>query len=126
MLNKAHKAPNYNTAYNNNIYNCSTIASHNIIIATCPPRLTGNINAGRLTGSMFKTFTSLGIALLVGIGGGIPYERESDNPTENVHLGDVVVSWPGDGGPACIYYDFVRWHSGGNLDTLGAIDRPDQ
>ena len=34
--------------------------------------------------------------MLVGIGGGIPCHEISDDPPEDVHLGDVVVGWPGD------------------------------
>ncbi|KAH7304614.1 kinesin light chain [Stachybotrys elegans] len=126
MLDEEHEAPDYDIAYDDNIYNCGTLAGHNVVIATCPPGMTGNVNAGRVTGSMFKTFTNLRMAVLVGIGGGIPRAHESDDPTENVHLGDVVVGWPGDGGPACIYYDFGRWHPGGQLEALGTIDKPDR
>ncbi|KAH7304549.1 hypothetical protein B0I35DRAFT_149874 [Stachybotrys elegans] len=126
MLDEEHEAPDYDTAYDDNIYNCGTLAGHNVVIATCPPGMTGNVNAGRVTGSMFKTFTNLRMAVLVGIGGGIPRAHESDDPTENVHLGDVVVGWPGDGGPACIYYDFGRWRPGGQLEALGTIDKPDR
>ncbi|KFA68627.1 hypothetical protein S40285_09472, partial [Stachybotrys chlorohalonatus IBT 40285] len=125
MLDKEHDAPDYDTAYDDNIYTCGTLAGHNVVIATCPPGLTGNVNAGRVTGSMFKTFTGLRMAVLVGIGGGIPRAHESDDPTENVHVGDVVVGWPGDGGPACIYYDSGRWHTDGQFETLGTIDKPD-
>ncbi|KAI7912767.1 kinesin light chain [Pyricularia oryzae] len=88
--------------------------------------MTGNVNAGRVTGSMFKTFSSIRMAVLVGIGGGVPRAQPSDDPTENVHLGDVVVGWPGDGGPACIYYDSGRWHTDGEFEVLGTINRPDQ
>ncbi|QBZ58570.1 hypothetical protein PoMZ_03525 [Pyricularia oryzae] len=88
--------------------------------------MTGNVNAGRVTGSMFKTFSSIRMAVLVGIGGGVPRAQPSDDPTENVHLGDVVVGWPGDGGPACIYYDSGRWHTDGKFEVLGTINRPDQ
>ncbi|KAI6439877.1 hypothetical protein MCOR15_011898 [Pyricularia oryzae] len=66
------------------------------------------------------------MAVLVGIGGGVPRAEPSDDPTEDVHLGDVVVGWPGDGGPACIYYDSGRWHTDGEFEVLGTINRPDQ
>ncbi|KAG9383207.1 Pfs Nucleoside phosphorylase [Pyrenophora tritici-repentis] len=69
------------------------------VVATCPPGETGNVNAGRLTGSMFKTFPNIRMAVLVGIGGGIPGLAVSEDSLENVHLGDVVVGWPGDGKP---------------------------
>uniref|UniRef100_L7IQV1 Nucleoside phosphorylase domain-containing protein n=1 Tax=Pyricularia oryzae (strain P131) TaxID=1143193 RepID=L7IQV1_PYRO1 len=102
MLDEEHDAPDYDTAYDDNVYTCGALAGHNVVIATCAPGMTGNVNAGRVTGSMFKTFSSIRMAVLVGIGigGGVPRAQPSDDPTENVHLGDVVVGWPGDGGPA--------------------------
>ncbi|KAL5886639.1 hypothetical protein ACKVWH_001964 [Pyricularia oryzae] len=126
MLDEEHDAPDYDTAYDDNIYTCGALAGHNVVIATCAPGMTGNVNAGRVTGSMFKTFSSIRMAVLVGIGGGVPRAERSDDPTENVHLGDVVVGWPGDGGPACIYYDSGRWHTDGEFEVLGTINRPDQ
>lgn len=126
MLDDEHDVPDYDTAYDDNVYTCGRMVGHNVIIATCPPGLTGNVNAGRVTGAMFKTFPCIRMAVLVGIGGGIPQALQSDYPTENVQLGDVVVGWPGDGGPACVYFDSGRWHTDGHFETLGTIDKPDR
>ncbi|KAI6447382.1 hypothetical protein MCOR17_010551 [Pyricularia oryzae] len=126
MLDEEHDAPDYDTAYDDNVYTCGALAGHNVVIATCAPGMTGNVNAGRVTGSMFKTFSSVRMAVLVGIGGGVPRAEPSDDPTEDVHLGDVVVGWPGDGGPACIYYNSGSWHTDGEFEVLGTINRPDQ
>ncbi|KAH8847030.1 hypothetical protein MCOR27_009314 [Pyricularia oryzae] len=126
MLDEEHDAPDYDTAYDDNVYTCGALAGHNVVIATCAPGMTGNVNAGRVTGSMFKTFSSIRMAVPVGIGGGVPRAQPSDDPTENVHLGDVVVGWPGDGGPAYIYYDSGRWHTDGKFEVFGTINRPDQ
>ncbi|KAI6421839.1 hypothetical protein MCOR24_004162 [Pyricularia oryzae] len=126
MLDEEHDAPDYDTAYDDNVYTCGALAGHNVVIATCAPGMTGNVNAGRVTGSMFKTFSSVRMAMLVGIGGGVPRAEPSDDPTEDVHFGNVVVGWPGDGGPACIYYDSGRWHTDGEFEVFGTINRPDQ
>ncbi|KAK6858098.1 phosphorylase superfamily protein [Apiospora arundinis] len=88
--------------------------------------MTGNVNTGRVTGPIFKTFSGIRMAVLVGIGGGVPRAQPSDDPTEDVHLGDVVVGWPGDEGPVCIYYDAGRWHTDGQFEVLGTINWPDQ
>lgn len=45
---------------------------HNVVVATCPPGLSGNVNASRVAGPMFKTFANIRMAVLVGIGGGVP------------------------------------------------------
>ncbi|KAI6408264.1 hypothetical protein MCOR20_005512, partial [Pyricularia oryzae] len=126
MLDEEHDAPDYDTAYDDNVYTCGALAGHNVVIATCAPGMTGNVNAGRVTGSIFKTFSSVRMAMLVGIGGGVPRAEPSDDPTEDVHFGNVVVGWPGDGGPACIYYDSGRWYTDGEFEVLGTINRPDQ
>ncbi|KAI6547904.1 hypothetical protein MCOR03_011021 [Pyricularia oryzae] len=126
MLDEEHDAPDYDTAYDDNVYTCGALAGHNVVIATCAPGMTGNVNAGRVTGSMFKTFSSVRMAMLVGIGGGVPRAEPSDDPTEDVHFGNVVVGWPGDGGPAYIYYDSGRWYTDGEFEVFGTINRPDQ
>jgi nucleoside phosphorylase len=125
MLDEEHDPPDYDTAYDDNVYTCGTIAGHHVVLATCPPGLTGNVNAGCVTGPMFKTFPNIRMAVLVGIGGGVPRWPPSDDPMEDMHLGEVVVGWPGDGGPACIYYDLGRWRVDG-FETLGTIDKPDR
>ncbi|KAK7990382.1 kinesin light chain 3 [Apiospora arundinis] len=121
MLDEEHDTSNYDTTYDDNIYACGTLAGHNVVVATCAPGMTGNINAGRVAGPMFKTFSGIRMAVLVGIGGGVPRAQPSD-----VHLGDVAVVWPSDGGPACVYYDSGRWHTDRQFEMLGTINRPDQ
>lgn len=126
MLDEQHDVPEYDPLVDHNVYNCGAMAGHNIVIATCPPGLTGNVNAGRVTGSMFTTFSNVRMAVLVGIGGGVPRVQQFEEPTKNIHLGDVVVGWPGDGGPACVPYDFGRWHTDQRFETQGTIDKPDR
>lgn len=91
-----------------NTYICGSINGYAVVVATCPEGETGNVNAGRSTGSMFKTFHNIRMAVLVGIGGGIPGPVVSEDSLDNVHLRDVVVGWPGDGKPACVYHDRGR------------------
>ena len=125
MLDEEHPAPPYNTHYDDNTYICGSISGHMVVVATCPQGESGNVNAGRLTGSMFRTFPNIRMAVLVGIGGGIPMEV-SEDPLENVHLGDVVVGWPGDGKPACVYYDRGRSKVNGHFELVGTVGNPDR
>ncbi|KAI0829146.1 kinesin light chain [Hypoxylon sp. FL0890] len=126
MLDEEHDTPHYDTTYDDNVYTCGSVTGHNVVLATCPPGLTGNVNAGRLAGPMFKTFPNIRMALLVGIGGGVPRSNTPEDSTEDVHLGDVVVGWPGDGKPACVYYDSGKWHTDGKFETTSMIDKPDR
>ncbi|KAK7998893.1 kinesin light chain 1 [Apiospora marii] len=118
MLDEKHDVPDYDTSYDDNIYTCGSMVGHNVVIASCPPGLIGNVNAGQVAGSMFKTFANIRMALLVGIGGGVPRSPNSDRRAPDVRLGDVVVGWPGDGKPACVYYDFGKRHTDGRFEML--------
>ncbi|KAF2802720.1 kinesin light chain [Mytilinidion resinicola] len=125
MLDEEHSTPPYSQHYDENTYICGTINGHNVVIATCPPGETGNVNAGRLTGPMFKTFPNIRMAVLVGIGGGIPSPTPSEDSLKNIHLGDVVVGLPGDGKPACVYHDRGRLKLDGKTEILGTMQNPD-
>ena len=74
---------------------------------------------------MFKTFTNIRVALLVGTGGGIPRREVSNDPLEDVHLGDVIVGWPGDQKPACVYHDRGRSKVDGQFEITGTMQNPD-
>lgn len=126
MLDEEHQSPSYDTQYDDNTYICGTLAGHNIVLATCPQGMTGNVNAGRLTGSLFKTFPNIKMAVLVGIGGGVPRPGPPSDPVKDVHLGDVVIGWPGDGKPACVYFESGRTKVDGEFEILGMMDKPDR
>ncbi len=125
MLDEYHKAPPYETRNDDNTYIFSAINDHAIVVATCPPGDQGNANAGRLTGSMFKTFPNIKMAVLVGIGGGIPRQPASEDPLDDIHFGEVVVGWPVDAKPACVYYDRGRTKADGQVEVVGTMQKPD-
>lgn len=125
MLDEELPTPPFNTHYDENTYICGTINGHTVVVATCPQGETGNVNAGRLTGSMFKTFPNIRMSVLVGIGGGVPLPTISENPLRNIHVGDVVVGWPGDGKPACVYHDRGKSRVNGNFEIVGTMQNPD-
>jgi len=125
MLDEEHLTPPYDSHFDENTYIYGTVNGHAVVIATCPPGETGNVNAGRLTGSMFKTFPNIRMAVLVGIGGGIPRSPPSKDPLDDIHLGDVVVGWPGDGKPACVYHDRGKSKFGGQFELVGTTQNPD-
>lgn len=125
MLDEEHLPPKYDARYDENTYVFGAINGHAVVIATCPQGLTGNVNAGHLTGAMFKSFRNIRVAVLVGIGGGIPRHQASDDPLKDVHLGDVIVGWPGDHKPACVYYNRGRLKVDGQFEIVGRIQDPD-
>ena len=125
MLDEEHLTPTYNTYFDENTYIFGAINGHAVVIATCPQGATGNVNAGRLTGPMFKSFPNIRIAVLVGIGGGIPRPETPDDPLKDVHLGDVIVGWPGDQKPACVYHDRGRLKVDRQFEIVGTMQDPD-
>ena len=125
MLDEEHLTPEYDTRYDDNTYIYGTINGHAVVVASCPQGETGNVNAGRLTGSLFKTFPNIRMTVLVGIGGGIPRSAASESSLKNVHLGDVVVGWPGDGKPPCVYHDRGKSKVDGEFEMVGTMQNPD-
>ena len=124
MLDEEYQTPPYDTRYDENTYICGSIYGHAVVIATCAPGEAGYTNASSVNASMFKTFPDIRLAMLVGIGGGIPRQQDTEDALEDIHLGDVVVGWPSDGKPACAYHD-----RGGSVlsgfDLMAAVQDPD-
>jgi nucleoside phosphorylase len=125
MLDDEYDTPPYDTHYDENAYQCGSINGHAVVVASCSQGATGNVNAGRLTGPLFKTFPNIRMVVLVGIGGGIPRAEASEDSLDDVHLGDVVVGWPGDGKPACIYHERGRSKVDGQFELVGTMQDPD-
>ncbi|RYP66170.1 hypothetical protein DL771_007946 [Monosporascus sp. 5C6A] len=84
MLDNVHdslpKHPN-----DSNTYTVGNISRHNIVIASLPANAYGTNNAATVANHMDRTFPSIRVRLMVGIGGGVPGKAD-------VRLGDVVVS----------------------------------
>ncbi|KGO75414.1 Nucleoside phosphorylase [Penicillium italicum] len=98
-----------------NTYTLGSIGEHNIVIACLPEGRTGNNAAATFATQMARTFPSIRIGLMVGIGGGIP---------SKVKLGDVVVSIPIDQYPGVVQWDFGTYEDGGKFKRTGALNRP--
>lgn len=67
-----------------NSYVMGSIQQHNVVIACLPTNQYGIVNAATVAANLQRTFKSIKIALMVGIGGGAPGAAD-------LRLGDVVV-----------------------------------
>lgn len=106
-----------------NTYSYGSINGHNVVIACMPPGQPGKVSASRLVQYMPISFPNLRIQLFVGIGGGIPCYPPSKDATNDIHLGDVVVGWPGEtGAPAVVQYDLIR--SSEVKQLISVMDKP--
>lgn len=81
-------------------YHLGRIAKHNVILCYIP-RNENDISATvKRAEDMLRTFQGIRVAILVGIGGGVP-SRQHD-----IRLGDIVVSAVGDETPGMLQYDY--------------------
>lgn len=94
-----------------NTYALGNIAMHNIVIACLPSGHYGTNNAATVASNMRRSFPSIRIRLMVGIGGGVPGKVD-------IRLGDVVVS---DG---VVQYDFGKTVGEGCFRRTGPLTRP--
>ncbi|GIC89471.1 uncharacterized protein Aud_005886 [Aspergillus udagawae] len=71
-----------------NNYVLGRLCQHNVIIASLPAGYQGTISAAVVARDLARTFPSVTLRLLVGIGSGVPSD------TTDIRLGDVVISVP--------------------------------
>ena len=96
-----------------NTYTLGSIGKHNIVIACLPKGKLGTNSAATVATQMVRTFPSIKVGLMVGIGGGIP---------PKVRLGDVVVSTPVGQFPGVVQWDFGKAKDGGKFERTGALN----
>ncbi|KAL6868614.1 Pfs, NACHT and ankyrin domain protein [Trichoderma novae-zelandiae] len=84
MLDCVHK-PLPMGAKDSNAYLLGNIGPHNVALACLPVNQYGTNNAANVASNMNRSFPSIRIRLMVGIGGGVPSQNT------DVRLGDVVV-----------------------------------
>ena len=100
-----------------NAYINGRIGEHNVVLCYMPGM--GKGSAAGVASSLRVSYTSIQLALVVGICGGAPY------PTSNtqIFLGDVLIS------DAVVEYDFGRQYPGGfqrKTDVKDILGRPDR
>lgn len=100
----------------NYVYSYGRIADHNIVIAR--PTQMGTVNAAQCAATVSQQFANVRIALMVGIGAGIPSDKH------DIRLGDVAVSIPQDNHPGVLEYDFGKYEANGDFVRKGALNNP--
>jgi hypothetical protein len=76
-----------------NAYTLGRIGPHNVVLACLPSGTTCIHPAAIAAANLLRSFPKIRFGLMVGVGGGAP-SNPSDNPHEDLRLGDVVVSNP--------------------------------
>ncbi|KAF3771367.1 hypothetical protein M406DRAFT_11270, partial [Cryphonectria parasitica EP155] len=110
MLDKTHESP-CSRPNDSNTYTFGNIGMHNIIIACLPSGQYGTTNAATVANNMLRSFPSIRMGFMVGIGGGVPGKAD-------VRLGDIVV------GDRVIQYDFGKTVRDGVFERTSTPYKP--
>ncbi|KAM0542622.1 hypothetical protein ACHAPJ_012701 [Fusarium lateritium] len=94
-----------------NAYTFGSIGKHNVVIACLPSY--GLNNAATVANNLRRSFPSASLAVMVGIGGGVPGKVD-------MRLGDVVVS------TEVVQYDFGKTIAHGHFQRTGTLNKPPQ
>lgn len=118
-LDETHPDLTHNPSPNDtNNYTLGRINNHNVVVACLPSGSYGTSSAASVAINMLRSFPNLRIGLMVGIGGGAP-TRDND-----VRLGDVVVSSPGDRRGGVFQYDYGKRIQEQDFHETGFLNRP--
>ncbi|KAL6233112.1 hypothetical protein BDW75DRAFT_252188 [Aspergillus navahoensis] len=101
-----------------NHYALGSIGRHKVVAACLPDGEYGTNSATDVASNLRRSFTSVKLCLLVGIGGGVPSSRN------DIRLGDVVVSKPTDTNFGVIQYDMGKALENGGFEQKGFIHPP--
>ncbi|GIK05802.1 hypothetical protein Aspvir_009915 [Aspergillus viridinutans] len=119
MLDKTHNLlPKPST--DPNAYVLGELNGHYIVIACLPDGIYGTISASTVVAHMVSTFPRVQFGLMVGIGGGVP------STSNDIRLGDVVVSKPVGRYSGVIQYDYGKAVQGGDFEPTGTLNKPPQ
>ncbi|KAJ5456170.1 hypothetical protein N7530_011444 [Penicillium desertorum] len=118
FLDEKHEGPEYLSPHNKNDYTLGRVGKHNIVISVLPMGEYGTSSAARVAEDMMHSFPSIRIGLMVGIGGGAP------SLSNDIRLGDIVVSIPSNGQSGVIQYDFGKTIQGQSFRPTGFLDQP--
>jgi nucleoside phosphorylase/tetratricopeptide (TPR) repeat protein len=119
MLDKTHNSlPKPST--DPNAYVLGELNDHYIVVACLPDGIYGTISASTVMAHMVSTFPRVQFGLMVGIGGGVP------STSNDIRLGDVVVSKPVGRYSGVIQYDYGKTVQGGQFEPTGTLNKPPQ
>ena len=103
-----------------NSYTWGRVGEHNVVIASLPAGVYGTISAATTVSGLIHSLPHIRIGLLVGIGGGIAKPDQS----QDIRLGDIVVSQPDGTTGGVIQYDFGKAKVNGTWERKGSLDKP--
>ncbi|KAJ5611872.1 hypothetical protein N7528_008977 [Penicillium herquei] len=101
-----------------NHYVLGSMGRHKVVAACLPDGEYGTNSAADVAANLRRSFPSVKFCLLVGIGGGVP------SSSNDIRLGDVVVSKPSSMGPGVVQYDMGKALENGDFQQSGFLQPP--
>ncbi len=120
LLDEEYDSPTIGSLHDNNAYSFGRIGDHHIVIACLPKGRYGTVSAASVAKDMLRSFESIRIGLMVGIGGGAPSKKH------DIRLGDVVVGCPMHRAGGVIPYNFGKAIQDKKLEQAGSLNSPPQ
>jgi nucleoside phosphorylase len=117
LLDEEHQDLHQNSN-NINSYTFGRIGEHNVVIACMPEGGIGTTWAATVASQMKSQFTAIRFGLMVGVGGGVPSE------SDDVRLGDVVISMPQGEHGGVVQYNFGKTGMDGKVKRTGWLNAP--
>ncbi|KAL2851532.1 hypothetical protein BJY01DRAFT_117187 [Aspergillus pseudoustus] len=106
-----------------NTYTLGRVAEHNVALVCLPSGTMGTSPAATAAANMLRTFPKIRFGLMVGVGGGAPGPPSAD-PSDDLRLGDVVVSNPNRDSGGVFQYDFGKTIAAGKFIQTGQLNKP--
>ena len=100
-----------------NLYVLGRIGQHNVVMTVLPIGDIGTNSAAIAATNLRSTFSSVDFLFMIGIGGGVPFPND-------VRLGDVVVSVPGNQSRGVVQHDFGKIGDQGQFKHRGKVNGP--
>ncbi|OWT42731.1 NACHT domain-containing protein [Pochonia chlamydosporia 170] len=118
FLDETHEQPKEQGPNDSNHYVLGRMAHHNVVIACLPGGEYGTASAAGVAINLLRSFPTIRIGLMVGIGGGAPTKKH------DIRLGDVVISMPSNGRGGVFQYDFGKTIQGQAFVETGFLNQP--
>lgn len=118
LLDQEHPSLPISFLHDDNAYTLGRIGNHHIVIACLPKGRYGIASAASVAKDMLRSFESIRIGLMVGIGGGAPSDKH------DIRLGDVVVGCPVEKEGGVVPYNFGKAIQEQQFERTGSLNSP--
>jgi nucleoside phosphorylase len=106
------------SSHDSNSYTLGRMGDHYVVVACLPKGRYGIASAATVAKDMLRSFESIRIGMMVGIGGGAPSKKH------DIRLGDVVVGCPVGRTGGVLPYKFGKAVQGKHFEITGSLNSP--